>query len=468
MKLIKTDIVIFFSSMIVFFILSSCNKLEKRKVFETNNSKEFISWKEHVIDDYELSGQKISGGDGLVIADIDKDGYEDIISVHEADWQYDGVPRGYIRIAFGTNNPEEWELVTLGEGKEVGAVEDVTIGDINNDGYLDIVAACELAHFIYFENPKVNIRSQKWQHLIPEIALNRGSFIRIFTADLNNDGKLEIITANKGSQVAKVSEPKQKPVSYFEILGNPLDNASWKETVLVNVLVPINSEPIDIDKDGDLDVLIGSRGENRLILMENKSNDSIVFLKHDIVLSKTTDISDLNITGFNMVYVDFNNDKLLDIILTSNETDLIWLEQPLNLSNKWTTHYIGTIAPDLLSGFTSAYINNDSLKDVFVGSYSRGSRTKDGNVTINDKLGCMAWFEHPKDVSEKWIFHPIVRRKRGMYDKFIVRDLDNDGDMDFIYTRGNSHPYDGVFWLEQIKNSEVPNDVFTTTRTLDS
>ena len=39
----------------------------------------------------------------------------------------------------------------------------VALGDINNDGYLDIVAACELAHIIYFENPIVNVKTQKWQ-----------------------------------------------------------------------------------------------------------------------------------------------------------------------------------------------------------------------------------------------------------------------------------------------------------------
>jgi hypothetical protein len=38
-----------------------------------------------------------------------------------------------------------------------------------------------------------------------------------------------------------------------------------------------------------------------------------------------------------------------------------------------------------------------------------------------------------------------------MFDKFIARDLDGDGDLDFLSTRGNSAPYDGVFWLEQVR-----------------
>ena len=34
---------------------------------------------------------------------------------------------------------------------------------------------------------------------------------------------------------------------------------------------------------------------------------------------------------------------------------------------------------------------------------------------------------------------------------FIARDIDKDGDIDFVGTRGNSAPYDGVFWLEQVR-----------------
>ncbi len=41
-----------------------------------------------------------------------------------------------------------------------------------------------------------------------------------------------------------------------------------------------------------------------------------------------------------------------------------------------------------------------------------------------------------------------------MFDKFVSRDMDGDGDIDFVGTRGNSAPYDGVFWLEQVRSVE--------------
>ena len=102
-------------------------------------------------------------------------------------------------------------------GKEAAAAEDITLVDLNGDGYLDIVAACELAHLIYFQNPIKKSRTIPWKRLIPKITQNRGSFIRVFSEDLNRDGQPEIIAANKGDQANDGSVAFNlgpKPVSY--------------------------------------------------------------------------------------------------------------------------------------------------------------------------------------------------------------------------------------------------------------
>ena len=51
-------------------------------------------------------------------------------------------------------------------------------------------------------------------------------------------------------------------------------------------------------------------------------------------------------------------------------------------------------------------------------------------------------------------FSGAYSQSRGMFDKFLVRDMDGDGDADLIGTRGSSIPYDGVFWLEQVRRAE--------------
>ena len=450
-------------------------------VAQTKNG-EYISWKEHLIDDIQIGGVDISGSDGLSVDDLDKDGFMDIVSVHESDTEYDGKPRGVIRIAFGSNDPDVWELVTLADGPEAAAVEDAAIADINGDGFLDIVAACELAHLIYFENPGIKIRSSHWQRLIPAITQNKGSYIRVFTADLDKDGKQEIIAANKGDQLSdgtqSVDDVKEivKPISYFKINGNPMFQSSWKEHEIVSVVVPINSHPIDIDRDGDMDIIGGSRGERRILLIENILQDSIQFRIHNIdvlgsalegTFAKESGPNHPWITGFNMVFEDIDRDGKLDIVLVEEKNYLIWLKQPTDWKSKWILSTIGETAPDLIAGLSSADINNDGHMDLMIGGYSRGERNKDGDVTRNHPLGRLAWFENPGNVNMKWKRHDISRRKRGMYDKFVPQDMDGDGDIDFLSTRGNSQPYDGVFWLEQVRTkSPVPN--FNRAREVDS
>jgi hypothetical protein len=416
----------------------------------------FISWKEHIIDDTASAGIPINGSDGLVMGDLDGDGFEDIVSVHESDTTYDNVADGHIRIAFGSASPDQWVNITLAEGAEAGAAEDAAIGDLNGDGYPDIIAACELSHIIYFQNPGENVRTTRWQRLILPVTKKRGSFIRVFLADFNGDGQLEAVAPNKGEQNPPIGTSDINPISIFAFEGEPMNPSAWKEIELGKYRIPQNSEPIDLDGDGDMDIVGGSRGEARIMWFENLGRSDFEFKEHRVELNRD------RAGGFNLDYADLNGDGRLDI-LAATQRGMCWLTQPDEKDGVWTSHYVGTFAPDTMTGFTFSDINGDDHPDVMAGSYSRGPRDRDGDLTPKDRLGRIGWFENPGDPKEQWIRHDVSRRKRGMFDKFIARDLDGDGDMDFVGTRGNSAPYDGVFWLEQVR-TRAPQKRFSPAR----
>ncbi|MFK7865423.1 MAG: FG-GAP repeat domain-containing protein [Pseudohongiellaceae bacterium] len=433
---------------------------------------QFISWHEHIIDDPSIAGFALSGSDGLVLGDIDGDGLEDVVSVHESDSEYDSSEydpnfepelAGHVRIAFATGDPDLWQNITIAQAQDAPAPEDVAVADVNLDGFLDVVVAAELSHLIYLQNPGGNAsKTQSWEKLILPMTKGTGSYIRVFFADFNGDGIPEISAANKGAQRPGPEDfARSTAVSVFEVSGDPLNGSSWTELVLGQYSIPQNAEPVDLDSDGDLDILVGSRGENRLIWFENIGQDEeLAFIEHAI------GILGPSMGGFNLAYADLNGDNRLDIIGAA-EGKLAWIEQPENIDHTWISHPIGSFLPDSITGIEVADINNDSQLDVIAGSYSRGPRTGDGDVDVNDSLGRMGWFANPGDAATHWQRHDISRRKRGMFDKFIARDMDADGDLDFLSTRGNSAPFDGVFWLEQVQ-STTPQQSFTPARQLDS
>ena len=236
--------------------------------------------------------------------------------------------------------------------REAGAAEDVSIADVNGDGYPDVIAACEFEHLIYFQNPGKDARSAHWERIIPSVASGRGSFIRVFFADFNGDGRPEVVAPNKGSQAGPSSETVLRPISWYEIKGDPLKDESWTEHVLTEVAVPINSRPVDLDADGDMDILASSRAEARLFWFENLGGSKIEFKEHRIEVAVPASLGEMPMTGFMFGFLDFSGDSRLDVLLSAARHHVVWLEQPEDMALPWKLHRIGSMEPDSATGFT--------------------------------------------------------------------------------------------------------------------
>ena len=172
-----------------------------------------------------------------------------------------------------------------------------------------------------------------------------------------------------------------------------------------------------------------------------------------------------------MDYADLSGDGLIDIAIRDNQRGVVWLEQPSDGATSgepWRAHEIGDLLPDRLVGLILTDINGNGRLDLFSGAYSGDPRDNDiVDPAPDHRAGRLSWFEQGDDPAGDWVRHDVSRRIRGMFDKFIARDMDGDGDVDFVGTRGNSILYDGVFWLEQVRSDE-PLPAFDQARETES
>ncbi|MFO7945218.1 MAG: VCBS repeat-containing protein [Armatimonadota bacterium] len=283
---------------------------------------EYISFVEHRIDDEGLTGVPMRGADGCVVADLDGDGHFDIVSCHE--------DSSHLRIAFGTADPDEWHTCTLASGDVVGGVEDAALGDLNGDGRIDIACACEKRHLVVFLSPDNPRQMDAWVPVKLQESLGRGSWIRTGIADINDDGKPDIIGVNKG----------RTNFSYFTLEGEASDPAAWHEQVIGKHAKPINARAVDIDDDGDLDVMAASRGEKMIVLYENTGGGTS-WTEHPVHTGKPAS------EGFMMEFTDLDGDGRLDIITEADHDGLVfWLRQPESFDEGWPVHIIGDLGPD--------------------------------------------------------------------------------------------------------------------------
>ena len=192
---------------------------------------------------------------------------------------------------------------------------------------------------------------------------------------------------------------------------------------------------IDVDSDGDMDILSASRLDNKIAWYENDGNE--VFSSRTI----TTDAS-----GAESVYAeDVDGDGDMDVLSASRFDDKItWYENDGNES--FTPHTISTSA----DGANSVYavdIDSDGDMDVLSASGSGATGNK------------IAWYEN--DGNENFNSHTITTNVNRGRSVFAV-DVDGDGDIDVLSASRNDHK---IAWYENLTpvgiksgSNEIPID----------
>lgn len=259
------------------------------------------------------AGDGVIGGmnvEGMAWADVDSDGWLDLI----IDNHGNGTE---ILTKQTSSNPcntgfdySDGSVIGLINGNVTG--DYLTVGDINSDGFVDILVRKEDAgESLYINNGDGTFT------LNPNIIeqANNGNKGGAIMCDFDNDGDLDIFWSDAGSNVI-----------YENLGGNPITFNIHSEGTIVGGFSGINPTEIidgcacgDIDLDGDIDLFLSGNGGTSYLYKNDLSNGNVFdFIQDNGGIN-------VNANGESCSLVDFDNDGDLDIyVQIHNNTNQLW------------------------------------------------------------------------------------------------------------------------------------------------
>jgi len=350
--------------------------------------------------------------------------------------------------------------------------EGVTVGDVNKDGKLDVLAGC-----VWFEAP-----DWKRHQIFPDRVYNGGkeyskSFLN-YAMDVNQDGWVDqVIIGFPGTPGVWYENPKNK-------------DGYWKRHDIMNSVGIGNESPnfVDVNGDGRIDILCADINTQQMVWLSppTKKGDT-VWTRYPIsaVKANGTDkfshglgLGDINADGradviiksgwyeapvdrkqpdwtfhpadlgedcSEMYAYDFNGDGLVDVVSASAHRYGIWWHEQVkdaqgNIS--WKLHEISKDFSET-HGLALVDMNGDGAPDLVTGK--RFFAHNDTNTDPGShEPAVLYWFEFKPGKDPSWIPH-LIDDQSGVGLHVVIRDMNKDKKNDIII--GNKK---GVFYFENL------------------
>ena len=405
----------------------------------------------------------VDGGSGVAVFDYDNDGWEDIYFIGgsgESDKLYRNIQGG------------GFEDVTMSSGIALLAsykTHGVVAGDLNNNGFKDLVVAVQDDDVILLENLGTGFFQMQDDWAIPN---DIGWAVPMALADINNDGLLDLYVGYYIEEWGFLLDPQTGSILGFDNTGGAnrlyLNNGDFTFADVTDDYgvgdtgCTYGVMFTDYDNDGDLDLITS----NDFGMWSSPSNR---LYRNEYPSSFFTDVSesanmDIEIYGMGIAQGDIDKDADLDYYFTNIDSNFLMINDGVSFTDEAKAR---GVVSDSSGGYATTHygcqfldVNNDSFLDLFVAAGGINTAGYEGitvieedsnRLFINDGLGNFEDVTAQSNIGS-------VYSSRGS----ASFDYDKDGLIDIVvnhmtWTNPNGHEYDAKSQLFRNVSSNTGN-----------